>query len=137
MAQGHQVGDIKEELGLADEQAAYVALRATLHALRDCLNEHAAAHFGAQLPMLIRGLYYEGWNPPPGLPRLRDRHSFVDAVRREIMDYLELPDTVHVVGAVLGVADRYLSASEIDKFISAMPFEMPELGLKRQPASGP
>ncbi len=128
--------DISEELGLADERAAYVALRATLHALRDCLNIDEAVRFGAQLPMLIRGLYYEGWKPT-GLPRLRDRQSFLDAVRHEIMDYLELPDTAHVVSAVLGVADRYLSAGEVDKIASSVPFEMWKLWPKQEPAPGP
>ncbi len=128
--------DIKDELGLDDEQPAYVALRATLHALRDCLDAHGAAHFGAQLPMLIRGLYYEGWNPPSDRPRLGDRRNFLDAVRREIMDYLELPDTARVVGAVLGVIDRHVSAGEIGKVMSALPANMRELQSKQPPVAG-
>lgn len=44
-----------------DRRHAYSGLRAALHALRDRLEPHSAVHFGAQLPMVIRGLYYEGW----------------------------------------------------------------------------
>jgi uncharacterized protein (DUF2267 family) len=40
---------------------AYGALRAVLHALRDRLTPEQAVHFGAQLPILVRGVYYEGW----------------------------------------------------------------------------
>ena len=45
-----------------DKHRTYRLLRATLHALRDCLTAHEAVQFGAQLPMLIRGLYYDGWH---------------------------------------------------------------------------
>jgi len=127
--------DIKDELGLDDEQAAYVALRATLHALRDCLDTNEAAHFGAQLPMLVRGLYYEGWNPLAPRPRIGDTPTFLDAVRRELREHLDLQDAAHLVKAVLRAVDRHVSAGEIDKVVSALPFEMWELWPKRQQAA--
>jgi uncharacterized protein (DUF2267 family) len=40
---------------------AYIALRAVLHVLRDRLTPEQAVHLGAQLPILVRGIYYEGW----------------------------------------------------------------------------
>jgi len=55
--------DIMERLGWQDRHRAYHALRAVLHALRDRLPVDQAAALGAQLPMLVRGFYYEGWHP--------------------------------------------------------------------------
>ena len=52
---------IMEALHTDDRHLAYLALRATLHALRDRLGPENAVHLAAQLPMLLRGLYYEGW----------------------------------------------------------------------------
>ncbi len=52
---------IMEGLHTDDRHLAYLALRATLHALRDRLGPENAVHLAAQLPMLVRGLYYEGW----------------------------------------------------------------------------
>ena len=52
---------IMEGLHTDDRHLAYLALRATLHALRDRLGPENAVQLAAQLPMLVRGLYYEGW----------------------------------------------------------------------------
>ena len=71
---------VMDGLHTDDRHLAYLALRATLHALRDRLGPENAVHLAAQLPMLVRGLYYEGWrlaaSPDQGadagrLPRAR------------------------------------------------------------------
>ena len=66
------LNDVMQELGADNRHQAYRALRATLHALRDRLTIDEVADLGAQLPMLIRGFYYVGWDPS-GKP-LRERH---------------------------------------------------------------
>ena len=55
-------------------------LRATLTALRDMLGHEEAAHLAAQLPLLLRGMYYEGWRPARTPERDRSVESFVDRV---------------------------------------------------------
>lgn len=52
--------DLMDELNFSQRKQAYQALRATLQTLRDRMIVEEAAHLGAQLPMLIRGFYYEG-----------------------------------------------------------------------------
>ena len=57
------LAEVARHLDTDDHHAAYRALRAWLHALRDRLPADAAADFAAQLPELFRGVYYEGWKP--------------------------------------------------------------------------
>ncbi|MGK6357046.1 DUF2267 domain-containing protein [Sphingomonas sp. DT-207] len=49
--------EIMAEIG-PDRQIAWKVLSTVLHKLRDRLPVEAAAHFGAQLPLLVRGAYY-------------------------------------------------------------------------------
>ncbi len=65
--------DVMERLNTNDRHHAYSTLRAVLHALRDRIGPESAAHLGAQLPMLLRGLFYEGWDPT-GKPT-KERHE--------------------------------------------------------------
>ena len=70
-----------------DRQHAYVALRATLRALRDRLNPDEALHLGAQLPTLIRGIYYEGWRIVDTPFRVRTLDEFIGVITAESGDF--------------------------------------------------
>ena len=66
--------ELAAELGTDDRKFAYRVLRAYLHAVRDRLMVDEAAQLAAQLPELVRGIYYEGWVPsrtPMSLPQRR------------------------------------------------------------------
>ena len=55
--------EVAEAFGTDDQRFAYRALRAWLHTLRDRLTADAAAHLAAGLPELLRGVFYDGWQP--------------------------------------------------------------------------
>jgi uncharacterized protein (DUF2267 family) len=118
--------DLAEELRWDDQHQAYLALRATLHALRDRLTVEEAAHLGAQLPMLVRGFYYEGWGPA-GKP-VKDRHK--EEFCAHVQEYFrkeEGIDAEKIVRGVFKMLSRRITEGEIEDIKHIMPPELREL----------
>lgn len=115
--------ELREELGLGDSQEAYHALRAVLHALRDRLTLAEAVNLGAQLPMLIRGLYYEGWTPRDKPLKERKREEFLEHIAQALR---ESPGTYPegVAWGVFRVLERHVSAGEIGDIKAILPAEI-------------
>lgn len=112
--------DIADELGEDDRQYAYRVLRAVLHVLRERLTIDVAAKLGAQLPTLIRGIYYEDWDPSrtPMPPYTVD--TFLEHVVSEgrLSGETEASAAVTAVAAVLR---KRLVLDEIDAIMAVMP----------------
>lgn len=70
--------------GFEDEAQAYSALRASLQTLRDRLTPGEAADLGSELPMVIRGLYFEGWKPTAPQSKERSWEDFMAKVRERM-----------------------------------------------------
>jgi len=120
------VRDVMNELRVSDTETAYVALHATLQALRDRLTIEEAAQLSAQLPMLIRGLYFEGWDPA-GKPRKeRRKEEFLARVRAMFPTRRDL-DPERVARAVFAVLAKRVSAGEIADVLSILPHELKDL----------
>ncbi len=119
--------DVSDALGLDDERAAYSALRATLHGLRDMMSTDQVALFGAQLPTLVRGVYYEGWNPA-GTQRAGDRRRvFLEAIRHEMREHIELRDAERVARLVFGVMAIHVAPGETEKIVRSLAPELRDL----------
>jgi uncharacterized protein (DUF2267 family) len=118
---------IMEEAGTANKQEAYVILRATLHTLRDRLPLEETVHLGAQFPMLIRGIYYEGWRSSIELVKMH-RDEFLDNVFAHfVRTALEDSDPEPAVRAVFHTLSRNLSPGEIQKIIHVLPGDLKDL----------
>lgn len=122
------LNELAQQLGTDDHQQAYRVLRAYLHALRDRLTVDEAAQLAAQLPDLIRGIYYEGWNPSSTPVKYRDFAEFLDRVAAEAV--LDGDTTAsYAVGAAAEVLRRHVSAGEIEDIRALLPEELlPILG---------
>jgi uncharacterized protein (DUF2267 family) len=109
-----------------DKDHAYLALRATLHALRDRLTVDEVAQFAAQLPMLVRGFFYEGWNPATKPARVRHKAQFLEEVARPFRAQVPI-DPEPIVRGVFTLLSRRISEGEIADIRQVLPHELREL----------
>lgn len=113
------IDDLKGRLGWRDRERVYLALLATLHALRDSLDRDAAVYVGAQLPALLRGLYYDGWHPAARPPAV-DRAAFLDRIHDGVHRDLGI-DPDQVARAVFALLAARMPPAEVEDAKAATP----------------
>ena len=111
---------VAEQLHFEDRQHAYNALRAVLHALRDRLPPEIAVHLGAQLPMLVRGIYYEGWHMAGKPTKERNAQEFADHVLKELPPQFPM-DPLTVTRGVFEILWEKLDPGEFAKLMNHLP----------------
>jgi len=115
--------DLMMDLAWQDEHKAYLALRSVLHALRDRLTVEETAQLAAQLPMLVRGLYYEGWNPTGKPIKERHQEQFLAHIREHFTnDERIVPE--QLVRAVFRLLSKRISEGEIKDIKHTLPAEL-------------
>jgi uncharacterized protein (DUF2267 family) len=132
--------DLMQLLPGRDKRAAYRALRVVLHALRDRLTVEEVAQLGAQLPMLIRGFYYEGWDPTRKPLKLRKREEFLARIEQELWsdDRIGPEEAARAVFALLSQRVTEGEIEDVKHLLTADIRDLwPEhdLGQQRQPAA--
>lgn len=105
---------------------AYLALRTVLHALRDRLTVEEALQLGAQLPMLVRGFYFEGWTLRDKPHKERHKEDFLAHIKDAFKaDVAVRPESI--ARAVFKVLSRHTSKGEIDDVKNILPKALLEL----------
>jgi uncharacterized protein (DUF2267 family) len=84
------------------------------------------AQFGAQLPMLIRGLYYEGWTPTGKPNKVRHKTAFLAPIRDHFRDDWHV-EPEEIARVVLKVLAAHMSAGESEEVKQLLPQELKEL----------
>ena len=120
------LNELAEEMGWRDHSRAYHALRAVLQALRDRLTVEEVAALGAQLPMLVRGFYYEGWHPSGKPQRARRKEEFMAEIGEAFRDDRAV-DPEQVTRAVFRLLERHVTAGEIRGVKQFLPAELRSL----------
>ena len=120
------LNELAGELGTEDRQDAYRALRAVLHTLRDRLGVDEAAQLSAQLPIFVRGVYFENWDPSRTPMTYRDVDTFLAKVGGEMVSHGET-EASFAVDAVARVLSRHVSEGELADVRAALPTDLRSL----------
>lgn len=114
------LGELLTILGWTERRHAYHALHVVLPALRTHLPVNEAADLAAQLPLLIRALFFEGWHPAKEPIVDRSGKEFFDHINRCLV-HAEGSQPAEIVGAVFAVLERHVTSGEISQVKAALP----------------
>jgi uncharacterized protein (DUF2267 family) len=124
--------EITSRMGWDDRQKGYRLLRASLHAMRDRMPVTEAAQLSAQLPMLLRGIYFEGWRPGAAEKPARTRDEFLSGLRDAFSGDPDF-DAEAAFREVIAVMRFHVSAGEMEDVRRVMPEEIKGLWEEEAP----
>jgi uncharacterized protein (DUF2267 family) len=114
--------ELMKEIG-PDRQVAWHVLGAVLRGIRDRIPVELAAHLGSQLPILIRGVYYDQWQPAGKPERFRSLDEFLERIGAELA--MTRPVNVRdATRAVFQILSRHVNRGQIDKVRNSLPEEL-------------
>ncbi|PVE20789.1 DUF2267 domain-containing protein [Microvirga sp. KLBC 81] len=111
--------EIMQVLG-PDRHVAWHALGSVLHALRDRIPLELSAHLSAELPLLVRGLFYDRWRPATAPERYRSLDEFLQRVAEDLGPTRPF-DPQDAAQAVFTVLSRHLPEGQVEKVRHALP----------------
>lgn len=111
-----ELGDI---LDWSNDARTHLLFRTVLHAIRDFLTVDEAADLAAQLPVLVRGIYYEGWDPSGTPEKPRNKEAFMRRITDEFLrDPLDNPEAA--VAAVIRLLNKHVTPGEMAQVRQSM-----------------
>jgi uncharacterized protein (DUF2267 family) len=113
------LNEIMDRLG-PDRHVAWKILSAVLHPLRDRLPVELAAHLGSQLPLLVRGLYYDQFEPARQPSGCDTPEQFRAAVASWLRDIRPV-DPDEAIGVVFALLSRHVSEGQVAKVRHSLP----------------
>jgi uncharacterized protein (DUF2267 family) len=117
--------ELRDKGEFADENAALSVLRAVLHQLRDRLTPEEAVDLAAQLPLIVRGVYFEGWRPRRTPEKMRSKQDFLNGVVSKLRPHAIAPEAA--VCHVFALLTHHCDPGEIADVIAQSPPQLKEL----------
>ncbi|MEB8386553.1 DUF2267 domain-containing protein [Rhodobacteraceae bacterium KMM 6894] len=114
------INELKGRLDWSSDRDALRLLRVTLQQIRDRVQANESAQISAQLPILIRGLFFEGWQPH--LVPLKDRSAIdlITAIEHHVGDVMEYRGQQDIV-TVFKLLNARISVGEINDIRANLP----------------
>jgi uncharacterized protein (DUF2267 family) len=112
------IRDTALAVGTDDPRAAWNALRAVLTTLRDQLPAAEVADAASELPVMVRGAWYDGWTGRAEPARTRE--AFVATVEARLGRAAEI-DAEAAIGGVVRVLRERISSGELRHMEGVLP----------------
>jgi uncharacterized protein (DUF2267 family) len=124
--------ELMVEIG-SDRQAAWHVLGTVLRAVRDRIPLELAVHLGSQLPLLVRGLYYDQWHAPGRMDeKPRSLDAFLEPIREQLARIRPI-DAGNATQAVFRILSRHVNPGQIEKVKHALPGEVQAIWIEVTP----
>ncbi len=114
------INELTERLGWSSKRSALHLMRSVLHLVRDRLSHDELAHFSAQLPILIRGMLFEGWVPGRAPLSGRNVTEMAAEIAASFGDDVEFRG-VEDITYVFNLLNNRISRGEVDDIRSNLP----------------
>jgi uncharacterized protein (DUF2267 family) len=131
------LNEIAAELGdPANNNQAYRVMKSVFHTIRQILSPEESLHLISQLPLVIKGVYVDGWHIPTK-ERIRSMEEFLACLRQQnapsaARDFGDDETAKHQTKCVLRVISRHVATGEIQHVIDQFPMELAELWLTEE-----
>jgi uncharacterized protein (DUF2267 family) len=120
------INDLDDMLGWNDKHRSYRLLRSVLQTLRDWLPVNESADFAAQLPSLLRGIYYEHWRPATTPVKQRSKSDFLARIDHDIIGG-RIIYTAEAVSITFHFLSTKIAAGEIEDVRRSLPADLRKL----------
>ena len=117
------INDLDERLGWENKHRSYRLLRTVLQAIRDWLMIDDAAGFGAQLPELLSGVYYEHWRPATTPVKKRNKVDFIARIDAAFKND-PIVFTPEAVSTVFALLSEKITPGEVVQVHHALPADI-------------
>jgi uncharacterized protein (DUF2267 family) len=95
-------------------------LGAVLRSIRDEMLVEQSAHFAAQLPLLVRGAYFDQYRPATQPASDRSQEDFIARIQHDL-DGARPVNAEHAVAAVMRTLNRHVTEGQIKKVRDSLP----------------
>lgn len=119
------INEMKNEMKWDDDHKAWEAIKSALQTFRDRLTVDEAANLGAQLPMIVRGGYYEGWKPSTAPHKWRTWDEFLNPIKNHFKND-PTADPEKIATTTWEILCNHLTPGEMKSVRNMMPEEIRE-----------
>lgn len=111
--------EINAEIG-PDRHLAWHVLGAVLRSIRDEMQVEQSAHFAAQLPLIVRGAYFDQYRPSAQPAAARSHDDFIARIQHDL-DGSRPINVQQAATAVMRTLNRHVTEGQVRKVRESLP----------------